>query len=64
MGIVAGPLNDLFEIDIQTRTWTELTGHGQGQPIARGGHGVSSIDGKFYIFGGSTNGRMCAIYSN
>lgn len=54
--MLAGPLNDLFELNINNLKWTELTNQVQGRPVARGGQGVSSIDGKIYMFGGSTNG--------
>jgi N-acetylneuraminic acid mutarotase len=56
--------NRFYEYDPSSRTWLDLTDvsqFGQTKPPARKAHGLSSSNGKLYIFGGETNesGLIC-----
>ena len=55
--------NRFYEYDPATRTWTDLTDllqFGKVTPPARKAHGLSSSNGKIYVFGGQTNiSGMC-----
>jgi hypothetical protein len=47
-------LDDLHRLDLSTYTWTDLTPLAQGRPPKpRGGHGVASLNGRLYVFGGT-----------
>jgi hypothetical protein len=50
---LAGLLNDLFVLDLDQLEWTDLTGMVIGTPPApRAGLGITSVSGRFFIFGG------------
>jgi hypothetical protein len=56
--------NRFYEYDPSSRTWSDLTDvsqFGQTKPPARKAHGLSSSNGKLYMFGGETNesGLIC-----
>ena len=46
-------LNDLWELDLATETYTQITlGDASYQPLPRSGHTSSLHNGKMIIFGG------------
>ena len=52
-GYIIG-LDDLYQLDLAARTWTELTGQVFGsRPAQRGGHNFLALNGELYAFGGT-----------
>lgn len=50
---VAGNTNDIFELDLVSLTWTNLTQFVTGNaPSPRCNHGFAPANGKLYVFGG------------
>ena len=46
-------LNDLYEFDLATMQWTDITDRIQGSPpVPRYYHGFASAEGTLYAFGG------------
>jgi hypothetical protein len=53
--VFAGFHDDLFELDLTSMAWKNLSSAVSGTPPSpRSGHGFTSINGKLYVFGGQT----------
>lgn len=51
-------MNDLFLLDVSTRTWSQVRTLGQA-PQARAGMSLSWVHGMLYLFGGSGHTTRC-----
>ena len=50
---MAGNVNDLFQLDLDQQTWTDLSKLATGTtPSPRCSHGFSSVYSTLYVFGG------------
>jgi hypothetical protein len=60
---MAGLLGDFLVFDTMSLVWTDLLGQARGVvPAARCGHGLTSVDGKLYIFGGYGGGSQRSAF--
>jgi len=54
---LAGNANDLYKLDLDQMTWTDLSKSVTGTaPNPRSSHGFSSLYGILYVFGGGVGG--------
>ena len=57
MVYLAGIVNDLFKLDLDQKTWTDLSKLATGTtPSPRFSHGFSSVYSTLYVFGGGAGG--------
>jgi hypothetical protein len=50
---LAGYLDDLYSFDLVTKTWVLISvAGGVNRPSASYQHGITSADGKLYVYGG------------